>query len=127
LVAPLAAGNLWACPWWDQTLASIGTARPKTGGVELTYTESSGRKTGSILAPPSKQIRKADQATAASNLDTLLGRGNDREVRMLLSFQRPSHLFGRAFLPGARPEPSAIPERTGEYSARIVARRDAWI
>ena len=52
--------NLWACPWWDQTLASIGTARPKTGGVELTYTESSGRKTGSILAPPSKQIRKAD-------------------------------------------------------------------
>jgi hypothetical protein len=21
--------NLWACPWWDQTLASIGTARPK--------------------------------------------------------------------------------------------------
>ena len=36
---------------------------------------------------------KRTKATAASNLDTLLGRGIGREVRMLLSFQRPSHLF----------------------------------
>jgi hypothetical protein len=39
----------------------------------------------------------------ASNLDTLLDRGFDRRVRMLLSFQRPSHLFGRGFLPRAHP------------------------
>jgi hypothetical protein len=46
-----------------------------------------------------------------------------RRVRMLLSFQRPSHLFGRGFLPGARPKPSPIPERTGEYSAQRAPRR----
>ena len=41
----------------------------------------------------------------ASNLDTLLDRGIGRRVRMLLSFQRPSHLWGRGFLPTAHPEP----------------------
>jgi hypothetical protein len=43
-----------------------------------------------------------------------------RRVRMLLSFQRPSHLSGRGFLPMAHPEPSPIRERTGEYSARTA-------
>jgi len=43
-------------------------------------------------------------------------------VRMLLSFQRPSHLFGKGFLPRARPRPSPISERTGEYSAGSAAR-----
>ena len=37
---------------------------------------------------------------------------------MLLSFQRPSHLSGRGFLPRARPRTVPISERTGEYSAR---------
>ena len=40
---------------------------------------------------------RVDRATA-SNLDTLLDRGIGRSVRMLLSFQRPSHLFKRGFL-----------------------------
>jgi hypothetical protein len=47
-------------------------------------------------------------------------------VRMLLSFQRPSHLFGRGFLScGARPRATkqVAPERAAEYSARSRARR----
>jgi hypothetical protein len=46
-----------------------------------------------------------------------------RRVRMLLSFQRPSHLFRKGFLlsgtPGIR---KAIPGRTDEYSAQLLAR-----
>ena len=84
------------------------------------YTTDPGRMTGSIWHRRSRP-RRAGRATA-SNLDTHLDRGFGRKVRMLLSFQRPSHLFGRGFLPGARPKPSPIPERTGEYSARIAAR-----
>jgi hypothetical protein len=49
--------------------------------------------------------RKRDRRSTASNLDTLLDRGFDRVVRMLLSFQRPSHLFRKVVLPRARPEP----------------------
>src|ERR1700733_4209071 len=43
-----------------------------------------------------------------------------RRVRMLLSFQRPSHLSGKGIpSPGAsRTDP--IPERTDEYSARAA-------
>src|SRR5690242_30899 len=55
-----------------------------------------GRKTGSILAPPIEVGPASGPCRAtASNLDTLLDRGVGRRVRMLLSFQRPSHLFGR--------------------------------
>jgi hypothetical protein len=50
-------------------------------------------------------------AATASNLDTLLDRGVGREVRMLLSFQRPSHLFEKVVpsrgAPGNRPDPGA--------------------
>jgi hypothetical protein len=69
---------------------------------------------------------KRTKATAASNLDTLLGRGIDRRVRMLLSFQRPSHLSEKG-LPsrGAHPGPIRIPERTGEYSAETAPRERA--
>ena len=54
------------------------------------------------------------KATAASNLDTLLGRGNDREVRMLLSFQRPSHLFKKGF-----PSQGRIQEPSGSRSGPV--------
>ena len=57
-----------------------------------------GRKTGSILAPSSEGPAKRIVGATASNLDTPLDRRVDRDVRMLLSFQRPSHLFGRGFL-----------------------------
>jgi hypothetical protein len=97
--------------WWD---------RPKRPHEGPMYTTGPGRMTGSIWHRRSRP-RRAGRATA-SNLDTHLDRGFGRKVRMLLSFQRPSHLFGRGFLPGARPKPSPIPERTGEYSARIAGR-----
>src|SRR5436305_15164251 len=43
-----------------------------------------------------------------------------RKVRMLLSFQRPSHLFGEGLPPRGASETISIPERTGEYSARAA-------
>jgi hypothetical protein len=62
----------------------------------------------------------------ASNLDTLLDRGVGRRVRMLLSFQRPSHPFKKVIPPQtAHPGPNRVPERTDHYSAQIhpAARR----
>jgi hypothetical protein len=62
------------------------------------YTVGSRRKTGSILAPPFEVIRERTIRATASNLDTHLDRGIGRKVRMLLSFQRPSHLFRKVIL-----------------------------
>jgi hypothetical protein len=61
------------------------------------------RKTGSILAPPIQQSVRIVGSTA-SNLDTLLDRGFDRRVRMLLSFQRPSHPSGRSSSSNGAPD-----------------------
>jgi len=79
----------------------------------------SGRKTGSILAPPSEEPSVWVARATASNLDTLLDRGVDRVVRMLLSFQRPSHLFGRGLLRLGRIRMTCFGprRRTDEYSA----------
>ncbi len=44
-----------------------------------------------------RPIRERTGGTTASNLDTHLDRGVGRVVRMLLSFQRPSHLFQKGF------------------------------
>ena len=124
LVVPPAAGNLWACPWWDQTLASIGTARPKTGGVELTYTESSGRKTGSILAPPSKQIRKADQSDGGVEPGhTPRSRDRPRGAHAVEFSKTVAPLQeGGSFLVG-HPRTCRLSERTGKYSAETVSRK----
>ena len=58
------------------------------------YTTDPGTQDGVFNLAPSSTTgpRGAGRATA-SNLDTLLDRGVGRRVRMLLSFQRPSHLF----------------------------------
>jgi hypothetical protein len=61
------------------------------------------RKTGSILAPPIERPVRIVRSTA-SNLDTLLDRGFDRRVRMLLSFQRPSHPSGRSSSSNGAPD-----------------------
>jgi hypothetical protein len=45
-----------------------------------------------------------------------------RRVRMLLSFQRPSHLFGEGSSFPGHVIPSPISERTGKYSAQAAAR-----
>jgi len=57
------------------------------------YTTDPGTQDGVFNLAPSSRSAK-DPATA-SNLDTHLDRGFGRRVRMLLSFQRPSHLFGK--------------------------------
>jgi len=73
--------------WWDQAPAS-------TRGDPM-YTTDPGTQDGVFnLAPSSRGPRRTGRATA-SNLDTHLDRGFGRRVRMLLSFQRPSHLFGK--------------------------------
>jgi hypothetical protein len=76
-----------------------------------------GCKTGSILAPSALRPASGAIESTASNLDTLLDRGFGRRVRMLLSFQRPSHRFRRDFLLrgvrdpglGSRSGPISIP------------------
>ncbi len=95
--------------WWDRP------TRPHEGPM---YTTGPGRMTGSIWHRRPRP-RGASRATA-SNLDTHLDRGVGRRVRMLLSFQRPSHLFGRDFLPGARPKP--IRFRSGPVSIALGRR-----
>jgi hypothetical protein len=74
------------------------------------YTEGSGRKTGSILAPPlfgSPEEACERRRRTWTHLSTGVGRG----VCMLLSFQRPSHLFRKGFLlrgaPGSLTGPGA--------------------
>ena len=70
------------------------------------YTTDPGTQDGvSIWHRRQSLARKGPVDATASNLDTLLDRGFGRRVRMLLSFQRPSHLFGRGFLPRAHPRP----------------------
>jgi hypothetical protein len=114
------------------TLARWANLGPAPGGIRPLRPHEGSRCTPtgpgthdgvSIWHRRSRPVR-AGRATA-SNLDTHLDRGVGRRVRMLLSFQRPSHLFGRGFLPGGASETSPIPERTGEYSARPAARRSA--
>ena len=69
------------------------------------YTTDPGTQDGVFnLAPSSISGPEGPVDATASNLDTLLDRGVGRRVRMLLSFQRPSHLFGRGLLLGGAPE-----------------------
>jgi hypothetical protein len=119
----------WVCPWWDQTLAPgtpgicRGAAGPRAGVRSPMYTVGSRRKTGSILAPPFELVRKRTVRATASNLDTHLDRGIGRKVRMLLSFQRPSHLFRKVILlRGAPGSLNSAPGRTDEYSAPLRCR-----
>jgi len=77
---------------------------------------------GFNLAPSSIAGPRGPVDATASNLDTLLDRGVGRRVRMLLSFQRPSHLFGKVFPSHGASKTVPISERTGEYSARSAVR-----
>ena len=80
-----------------------------------------GRKTGFQSGTVVDRLAREGPVDAtASNLDTHLDRGVGRRVRMLLSFQRPSHLFGKGIPPRGASETVPISERTGEYSARIA-------
>ena len=74
----------------------------------------------SILAPPTERPHEGTCRATASNLDTLLDRGIGRSVRMLLSFQRPSHLFGKGAPSDRRPGQSP----GGHTSIARASKRD---
>src|SRR5438270_8861957 len=106
----------WACPWWDQALAPL--EREFIHPREPVYTEGSRRKTGSILAPSTDRVRERTARSTASNLDTPRPRGRSK-VRMLLSFQRPSHLFKK----GDPPQRRAREPRTGSRGGPVIVAR----
>jgi hypothetical protein len=87
--------------WWVDPGLSAGGIRPLRPHEGIRCTPRiPGRKTGfSIWHRHLAGPRRTGRATA-SNLDTHLDRGFGRRVRMLLSFQRPSHLFGKGSFPG---------------------------
>jgi hypothetical protein len=90
--------------------------------VELAYTESSGRKTGSILAPPSKQIRKADQSDGGVEPGhTPRSRERPRGAHAVEFSKTVAPLQEGVSFSGAHPGTVRIPERTGEYSAEIAS------
>ncbi len=118
--------------WWDRPMRSHGGARrtPRapermTGSFNL----------GTVVRTPGKWAAERRRRTWTH---TSIG-GSDRRVRMLLSFQRPSHLSGRGFLLVGRPEQgspvwggrieysaerglgSAVRQDPGSDRARIVA------
>ncbi len=92
-------GGPRACPWRDQTPAST-RGSPK-------YTTGSGTQDGVGLGTAARRASRAKPATVYEPGHTSRSRV-DREVRMLLSFQRPSHL-SRKVAPSRRraqhPEP----------------------
>ena len=69
----------------DQALAPL---------VEAAYTASLGRKTGSISLPPTHGPSWGCLGDGVEPGHTQSQPGVAEMVRMLLSFQRPSHLFG---------------------------------
>ena len=109
-------GGTRACPWWDQAPASTRGDPMYTNGSRDARR---GFQSGTVV---DRLAHKGPVDATASNLDTLLDRGFGRRVRMLLSFQRPSHLFGEGSSFPGHVHPSPISERTGKYSARTAAR-----
>jgi hypothetical protein len=83
------------------------------------YTESSKRKTGSILAPSSRLTpRVGDRGATVIEPGHTSIEGRSR-MCMLLSFQRPSHLFKEGIPPKGRPG-TEVGSRSGPMSiARI--------
>jgi hypothetical protein len=73
------------------------------------------------LAPPYERPSMWAGRATASNLDTLLDRGVGRRVRMLLSFQRPSHRSRKGFLPTGAPG-----IRDGSRGGPTIIASDAW-
>jgi hypothetical protein len=63
------------------------------------YTVGSGTQDGVNSGTAAELLPRESLWATASNLDTLLDRLIGRRVRMLLSFQRPPHLFGGSALP----------------------------
>ena len=111
----------WVRPWWNRTLAPLGASGLAGGGESNVHKGLQGARRGQSWHRRLKRSHKGVVRATASNLDTLLDRGFGRRVRMLLSFQRPSHPFRKVVLHKRRVRnPNRIPERTDEYSARMA-------
>ncbi len=98
----------WADPWWDLALA------PLAGGPMYTWAPDA-RRGQSWHRRPSNPAR--GRSFDGVEPGHTLRSGFDRRVRMLLSFQRPSHRFGRGFLREGYTRKRQAPGRTEEYSA----------
>jgi hypothetical protein len=94
---PSAVGGPRACPWRDQTHAS-SRGDPCTPRVPGRMT---GFQSGTVAISGPQGAGRCDGVEPGHTPRPRVG----RRVRMLLSFQRPSHLSGRGFLPTAHPEP----------------------
>jgi hypothetical protein len=93
----------WASSLVEEAPAS--TPSRQSGLRELqVHRGSSGRRDGSILAPSCDRLREEPSDDGVEPGHTLGHR--QAEVRMLLSFQRPSPPGGRGFLPEDAPRPS---------------------
>ena len=90
---------------------------------EPTYTGGSGAQDGVNSGTVAKSVH-ADRGATVIEPGHTSAEGRPR-VRMLLSFQRPSHLFRRDFLRRHAREQKLLSGRTGEYSAEQRPRKNA--
>ena len=124
----------WACPWWDQTLAP--TVRRHIAGTDTAPSANKGRELEPDVHRGLRSARRGQfwhRRSRCSPREAFERRrrtwthprpGFGRRVCMLLSFQRPSHLFQEGDPPQGRArvlEP--VPGRTDEYSAQNRRRR----
>jgi hypothetical protein len=100
------------------------TAGGRSPSTQVGFGTQDGVNLGTVV--PSKKTRKAGARATASNLDTLLGRGIDRRVRMLLSFQRPSHLLEKGCPSQGRARDSVAGSRGGLMSIDTRSARGQW-
>ena len=106
-VAGLQRVKSWADPWKDLALAP----KDLVPGTQW----APGRKTGSILAPSSEPTRYTGLSSDGVEPGHTPRPSIGRRVRMLLSFQRPSHLFRKGFLLSGAPK-TRIGSRGGQMS-----------
>ena len=123
VVAPPAAGNLWACPWRDQALASIGTARPKPGMWSSRTPRAPDARRGQ-----SWHRRLSDPQSGPSDGGVEPGhtprpRDRPRGAHAVEFSKTVAPLQEGASFSGARPRTCRLPERTGKYSAETVSRK----
>src|SRR6185437_11999364 len=109
--------KLRACPWRDQTHAPLGHRLRRTMVGSPMYTKGSEAQDevnlGTVDSKRPNEGSPVRRRRTWTHISTEVG----RRVCMLLSFQRPSHLFGRVLLRRGRARIQRIPRRTGEYSA----------
>jgi hypothetical protein len=121
----------WVRPWWNRTLAPLGASGLAGGGESNVHKGLQGARRGQSWHRRLKRSHKGVVRATASNLDTLLDRGFGRRVRMLLSFQRPSHPFRKVVLHKRRVRnPNRIPRVASpdyEFIRTIILSYQDWV